>query len=211
MRSSRFSSSISKCCSSTSRCFSCISSPKWQLATFLIAAMTFATTFSSCKHTVLPTSVTVKDSLRHYYPVIQHDELKLDYEITNNGTETLVITDVLPSCSAITIADKVPEIIPPGKSDRLHFIYHSEMNLGYVSHAIRIYGNILPEGVCELEFDVHVVRPTLDRSDYEEIFFDKQAATKELVDGDQGQKGYWVGDGINPEDYSRFYNNPWNN
>lgn len=163
---------------------------------------------ASCERTVNPTSISVKDSIRHYYPIIQKDELRMTYELTNTGTETLVITDILPSCSAITLDGEMPDIIPAGKTAKLNFIYNSDINLGYVSHIIRLYGNMLPKGECALAFDVHVVRPTLEGSDYEEIFFAKQSAAKELVDGKLGEKGYWVGEGNSPEDYSRHYNQP---
>lgn len=162
----------------------------------------------SCTQTIGPTSILAKDSVRHYYPLIQRDELRMTWEITNMGPEPLIITDILPAVSAITLESAFPEIIPVGETEKLNFIYRSDMNIGYVEHKIRLYGNILPEGVCELTFDTHIVRPTVDGSDWEEIFSDQQRAEKDLVDGEQGEKGYWVGDGTAEEDFSRNYMDP---
>lgn len=168
-------------------------------------AMVFAT---SCQHTVEPTTMEIKDSIRHYYPIVQKDELRMSYDITNTGKEPLVITEILPVCSAITLESGMPEIIPPGKTEKLEFLYHSGMNIGYVNHDIHIYGNMLPEGEALISFDVHVVHPTLDKSDYEEIHFEEQSKMAELVDGKLGEKGYWVGDGTNADDFSHNYHGP---
>lgn len=174
----------------------------------LIISVVASMAFTSCRKTVGPTHVRAQDSIRHYYPIVQKEELRMVYELTNEGPEPLVVTDIMPSCVAISLESNMPDVIPVGKTERLNFIFHSDMNVGYVSHDIRIYGNILPNGVCKLTFDVHVVRPTLERSDYEEIYFDKRSLEEVLVDGTLGEKGYWVGDGNDDEDFSRHYNNP---
>ncbi len=192
----------------------------------ILAVLAAPLALTSCRESVQPTTISVKDSVRHYYPVIRGDEVKLSYEITNTGDNTLVITDIMPSCRAIILTstgddednndtkgrvykrekDLLPGdnstspweytdraiIIPPGRTDRLTFIYRSDMNMGYVSHDIRIYGNIVPDGVAILTFDLHIVRPTPDHSDYEEIYYDHQSAIDELIDGKKGEKGYYT-------------------
>ena len=176
-----------------------------------MAIMLGALMFTGCRKSVGPTNVSAKDSIRHYYPIVQKDELRMVYEITNMGPEPLVLTDVQPSCVAISMESKMPNVIPVGRTEKLNFIYHSDMNVGYVSHDIRLYGNINPNGMCKLTFDVHVVRPSLERSDYEEIYFDKRSLEEELVDGTLGEKGYWTGDGNDDEDFSRSYNDALGN
>lgn len=175
------------------------------LLTVVLILIATASGFTACRHTVGPTSVSVQDSIRHYYPIIQKEELRLSYQLTNTGSEPLVVTEILPSSSAIKLVSDMPNVILPGKTEVLNFLYDSEKNVGYAQHDIRIYGNMLPDGECLLSFDVHIVRPTIERSDYEEIFFDRQSAQKDLVDGKQGEKGYWVGDGTADDDFSRHY------
>ena len=194
----------------------------------LLLIMLAGLMLSACQQTVQPTSITIKDSIRHYYPLIRGDELRMSYDITNIGEEPLVITDIQPSCSAIVLTssgddednkdkqgrvykherDLMPHhqgktpweytersiIVPPGKTEKLTFIYLSEMNLGYVSHDIRLYGNMQPEGIATITFDLHVVRPTMDHSDYEEIYFEHRSEMDDLIQVKQGEKGYWVKD-----------------
>lgn len=170
----------------------------------LLAAMT------SCNkllHKELkPTVMEIKDSVRHYYPIVLCDELSINCEISNKGTEPLAITDIQPSNFAIELNSAMPSIIPPGGTEMVNFIFHSEKNVGFAEHKIRFFGNILPDGVATLTFDTHIVRPTLDRFDYEEIYFDrKRDLLDELVDGQLGQKGYWVDGGEVDSSYQRTY------
>lgn len=174
------------------RCFKCLSSSP--IALFLCSAI-FLTSAASCRYTVSPTTVHVTDPVRHYFPVIVTEEVRMSYELTNTGENPLIITDVLPSCSAVTLVSQKPEIVPPGQTERLNFIFVADKNIGYVQHDIRIYGNIDSTGIVKLTFDTHVVRPTPDRSDYEEIFWSEQSKKKELVDGKMWEKGYWTDNG----------------
>lgn len=147
---------------------------------------------ASCHVTVKPTTVEVLDPVRHYFPIIRTEVLDMTFEITNTGTEPLVITDVLPSCNAIKLVSGYPDIVPPGGTERLNFTYNSDFNVGYSKHDIRLYGNILPNGVLTITFDTHVIRPTENSSDYEEIFFKELSLRKNLVDGRMWEKGYWT-------------------
>lgn len=147
---------------------------------------------TSCHVTVKPTTVDVLDPVRHYYPIIRTEVLNMTFEITNTGEEPLVITDVLPSSNAIKLASGFPDLIPPGKTELLNLTYNSDYNIGYSQHKIRLYGNIYPDGVLTLTFDTHVIRPTINTADYEEIFFKKLSKEKSLVDGRMWEKGYWT-------------------
>lgn len=173
-----------------------------------IIALTLITT--SCEkflHKELkPTAIGVKDSVRHYYPVVLGDELSIDCEITNKGEEPLAITDIQPSNFSIELSSGLPNIIPPGKVEHLSFVFHTEKNVGFTEHTIRIFGNILPDGVASLTFDTHIVRPTVDNFDYEEVYFaHKRDLFDELVDGEQGQKGYWVDGSDEDSAYQHSY------
>lgn len=153
-----------------------------------------------------PTAVGIKDSLRHYYPIVLGDELSITCELTNKGSEPLAITDIQPSNFSIVLSSPMPDVIPPGGTQYINFIFHSEKNVGFAEHTIRFFGNIFPEGVATLTFDTHIVRPSADKSDYEEVFFaQKRDMIEELVDGELGQKGYWVDGAEEDSAYQRSY------
>lgn len=50
-------------------------------AVLLLAAMFV----SSCSKRVQPTSVEVKDPVRHYFPILQGQKLELMFPVTNTG------------------------------------------------------------------------------------------------------------------------------
>lgn len=177
------------------------------IALMIIALVVLAMSF--WQKTLKPTTLQVNDPVRHYFPIVQGDELSISCTITNTGKEDLAITDIQPSNFSITMDTPMPDIIPTGKSDILHFTFHSEKNIGLTRHVIRFFGNIEGGGLDSLTFDVHIVRPTLDGSDYEEIFYqNKQDDIDELVDGGRGQKNYWVdGDTDIDSSYIHSYNN----
>lgn len=165
---------------------------------------------SSCesflRKTLSPTVVCIKDSVRHYYPVVLSDELSITCELANKGTEPLAITDIQPSNFSIVLNSPMPSIIPPGGVEYVNFIFHTEKNVGFAEHTIRFFGNIIPDGVATLTFDTHVVRPTVDKFDYEEVYFSqKRDLIDELVDGELGQKGYWIDGAEEDSAYQRTY------
>lgn len=153
-----------------------------------------------------PTVMGIKDSIRHYYPIVLGDELSITCEISNKGDEPLAITDIQPSNFSIEMNSPMPSVIPPHGVGRVNFIFHSEKNVGFAEHKIRFFGNIVPDGVATLIFDTHIVRPTVDKFDYEEVYFDrKRDLLDELVDGELGQKGYWIDGGEEDSSYQRSY------
>lgn len=150
--------------------------------------------FTGCKKKVLPVTVQVPDSIRHYYPLVSGDELELSYVIRNMGESPLVIDDVQPSCGCISHKLNA-KIIPPHDTLQLNFTFNSHKNVGYVRHAIRIFGNILPKGFATLVFDVNVVPPSDHDYDYEEYYRKIRPAetgVEELVDGTNANKPYFV-------------------
>lgn len=155
---------------------------------------------------LIPTQITIKDSIRHYYPVVLGDELSITCQIANVGETPLAITDIQPSNFSIVLNSPMPSVIPAGGEEYVSFIFHTEKNVGFAEHKIRFFGNIEPDGVATLTFDTHIVRPTIDRFDYEEVYFDnKRNMFDELVDGELGQKGYWIDGSDEDSVYQRSY------
>ncbi len=161
----------------------------------------------SCTKKVGMTQILVEDSIRHYYPMVQGQDLQLLFRIANVGNAPLIINDIQPSCGCIVTSSNDNNVVPAGRETILAFTYRSERNSGYVHHTIRIFGNIAPKGVTEVTFDTNVVQPALGSPDYEELHkerneFDVMTGVKTLVDGKESTKGYWT----NENEYSRGYN-----
>lgn len=172
----------------------------------LIAGIILAS--AGCRKRVSPTHIRVADSVRHYYPIVTGDKLRMTYVIKNEGSEPFMIDEIHPSCGCIVKPIDV-KAIPPHDSLTLFFTFDSSKNIGYVCHKIRLYGNVLPRGMATLVFDVNVVPPSSDQPDYEETYQKKKdALIKEMVDGAPAEKGYYVSPG--DEKDSRSYNKyPW--
>ena len=88
-------------------------------------------------------------------------------------------------------------MVLPERKARLRFRYESAKNIGYVQHVIRIYGNIHPNGMVKLVFDVNVVPHADYTRDYEELYkeeVERSALVRGVVDGDESEKGYYVDD-----------------
>ena len=47
--------------------------------------------FTGCRKEVRPTSMTIKDSVRHYYPIKQGQQLDIMFTITNTGDAPLKV------------------------------------------------------------------------------------------------------------------------
>lgn len=140
---------------------------------WLSAILICLTTLLSCSGRVEPTTVIVEDPIRHYYPILEGDELQIVYDIWNTGRNPLVISEIQTSCGCITY-DDTKRIVPPGDKERLTFRYDSSKNRGLVSHQIRLYGNFDSQSMMLLEFDVYVVPPSADGTDYEETLSKKE-------------------------------------
>lgn len=127
----------------------------------------------SCSGRIEPTTVEIKDPVRHYYPILEGEELLISYDIRNTGKNPLVISEIQTSCGCITCQD-AKRIVPPGHDERLVFRYDGSKNRGFVRHQIRLYGNFDMHSMELLEFDVHVVSPSEHGLDYEELYSRKE-------------------------------------
>lgn len=149
---------------------------------------------TGCSTELKPTTVSVNDAIRHYYPVITGKILSLDYEITNTGEEPLVISEIQSTCGCIsTMEDRV--VVPKGKTTTLKFLYDSSKNIGYVAHEILLYGNFDTTSVYRLYFDINVVPHPDYTKDYEELY--EEALAKQIVHGEKeenrkNRKNYYI-------------------
>lgn len=158
---------------------------------------------TACHKRVGPTTLKIVDPIRHYYPLVQGEDLYMNYLIINTGRAPFIIQDIQPASLSIELAKTPPHLIPTGDSLYLSLIFHTDQNIGYVEHKIRIYGNVAHlndssavMGEAVLSFDTHIVRPTLDQSDYEERFWEKKSANEKFVEGERGNQGYYTDEDI---------------
>lgn len=162
----------------------------------IVCVIVFA--FTACHKRVGPTSLRVVDPVRHYFPLVQGEEMRMNWIIVNTGKLPFIITDIQPATLSIELAQEAPKVIPVGDSLHLSMIYHTDFNIGYSEHIIRIFGNVdnvndsTTDGVVLLTFDTHIVRPSLGHSDYEERYWEKKAEIEKLVDGERGEQGYYT-------------------
>ena len=66
-----------------------------------------ATLFTGCRKEIGATNVRLKDPVRHYIPILQGDDLQMLWWLYNDGPNPLIITDIQPACSAISMASSV--------------------------------------------------------------------------------------------------------
>ncbi len=148
----------------------------------------------ACSGKVDPTTIEIEDPVRHYYPILYGDELRVTYQVKNTGKNPLVISEIQTSCGCIAY-DESKRIIPPGAKEELSFRYDSFKNLGYVKHQIRLYGNFDSQSMMLLEFDVNVVPPSDYTRDYEEVYQGRNhGKAKQIHSSDEAQSrnNYYV-------------------
>lgn len=146
---------------------------------------------TSCHKKLEPTAIEIEDSIRHYPATVLGDDLEMVYVVRNIGNEMLMVSDIQPAVPTIEVDKANVNMIPPGEEALLKFIYHSDKNIGLARHIIRLFGNIYPSGVAEIIFDTHVVRPSIDLSDYEEYYHEKLKNDAEnILDEQKGAKEY---------------------
>jgi len=150
----------------------------------------------SCSSRVAFTTVEIKDPVRHYYPILQGQELMVIVRVNNTGKVPLVVKDIQPSCGCILVDTKTEMVVPPGRFMFATLRYDSRKNVGKVEHSIRFWGNISPGGMAEMRFDVNVVPDASYHHDYEEMYDKAESMRKlrEFVDGTNGEHGlgYYV-------------------
>lgn len=149
----------------------------------------------SCTGRIEYTTVEIRDPVRHYYPILQGQELTVTVRLDNTGKVPLVIRDIQPSCGCIVLDGDDNLVVPPERFLFVTLRYDSRKNVGKVEHSIRFWGNIKPEGMAEMRFDVNVVPDASYHKDYEEMF-DKEASAqryKDWIDGSAPTgRGYYV-------------------
>lgn len=124
--------------------------------------------FTSCKLKDENVKIQVTDPVRHYFPIVQGQQLKIEIPITNLGDAPLKIDDVFSSCGCTKVKKESAKIIGPGKTENIVLNYNSNKNVGTVEHHIQIYGNIEPKGHVEVKFDIRVI-PNTNHRDYEDL------------------------------------------
>lgn len=146
---------------------------------------------TSCHKKLEPTAIEIEDSIRHYPATVLGDDIEMVYVVRNIGNEMLMISDIQPAVPTIEVDKANVDMIPSGEEALLKFVYHSDKNIGLARHIIRLFGNIYPSGVAEIIFDTHVVRPSIDLSDYEEYYHEKLKNDAEsILDERKGAKEY---------------------
>lgn len=154
-------------------------------------------TFISCTGVMSnqTTSIEIHDNNRHYSPILYEQTIDLVYKIKNTGNAPLVISDIFTSCACIVINDGTTKMIPIEKEGFIRLSYTASMNVGYAKHHISIFGNFEDDEPKELIFDIHIVPSQLLIKDYEDVYREenlKKGGLKEIIDGDETHKGYYV-------------------
>ena len=176
--------------------------------TYFIILFLSVLIFGSCKEKELkPAEVIITDPDRHYYPLIQGDVLKVNYEIENISDEPLVIKEIQTSCGCIVPFDDLPIMILPNKKGDVRLAYNSNKNMGHVEHQIYLYGNFTDSIYRQLNFDTNVVPQNGYLRDYEELYQDQEekygGSIKDLVDGRSSDKGYYTDQKGDPRENTR--------
>ncbi len=157
----------------------------------------------SCNYKENLVDVEIVDPVRHYYPIVQGQELKILIELENKSDSPFKITDILTSCGCVIVKKGAFEVIPAQSTGYLELSYNSNKNIGLVNHFIYIYGNLNKVDKLEANFDVHVVPDALYTPDYEELYrkeVEENGGTKNMVEGDENNKGYYISSGDNEEE-----------
>lgn len=161
---------------------------------------------SGCEKKLKPVQVVITDPKRHYYPVIQGELLGITYDIKNNSDHPLFIQEIQTTCGCMFSEDKLPIVILPKQTGKVHFSYNSTKNTGYVEHYAWLYGNFADSLHRELQFDTNVVPPSDYTRDYEELYHQvltRSSDLKDLVDGKSTDKGYYTDEGGDPRENNR--------
>ena len=162
----------------------------------LLVILSLALALAGCTTRVQYTMVELRDPVRHYYPILQGQELQVTVRVNNTGKVPLVVKDIQPSCGCIVVDGDHELVVPPERSVYVTLRYDSRKNVGRVEHSVRFWGNISPNGMAELRFDVHVVPDANYHHDYEEMY-DKEESARKLRDylksrGETSGLGYYT-------------------
>lgn len=164
---------------------------------FLIIAGV-STMLWSCDKELKPVEVEIIDPVRHYYPVVQGEQMPITYEIENISKDPLVIQEIQTTCGCIIPSDELPIVILPNKKGKINLLYNTTKNTGAVEHFVWLYGNFSDSTYRELNFDTHVVPPADYTRDYEQLYQEDihhSGSLRDFVDGFSGEKGYYTPQG----------------
>ena len=172
--------------------------------TFLfLKLLTVLAVMISCDYKENLVDVKIVDPVRHYYPIIQGQELNIIIELENKSDNPFKITDILTSCGCVVLKKGALDVIPGQSTGYIELTYDSNKNIGLVNHFIYIYGNLNKVNKLEANFDVHVVPDALYTPDYEELYrkeVEKKGGTKNMVEGNENNKGYYISSGDDEEE-----------
>ncbi|MCH5219847.1 MAG: DUF1573 domain-containing protein [Muribaculaceae bacterium] len=178
-----------------------------RISAYLLFAALAVMVFSACQKELELANAEFVDPDRHYYPVIQGEQLKIDFEIENNSEAPLFIQEVQTTCGCLVPLDELPIVVLPGKRNAVRLQYNSIKNTGYVEHFVWCYGNFTDSNVRVLSFDTNVVPPADFTRDYETLFHEQTnnvGTMKDWVDGSSSEKGYYTSPGIDPREQDRL-------
>ena len=151
----------------------------------------------SCHKELKPATVIIKDPVRHYYPVLQGEQLYVSYEIENTSDNPLFIQEIQTTCGCVTARERLPIVILPHKVGIVGVEFNTIKNSGYVCHYVYCYGNFQDSTYIEMQFDTNVV-PSADYvHDYEQLWQEFEHSNKHVQsakDGTASQKGYTTED-----------------
>jgi len=169
----------------------------------ILKLLTILVVITSCDFKENLVDVEIVDPVRHYYPIVQGQELNILIKLENKSDAPFKITDILTSCGCVIVKKGAFEVVPAQSTGYVELIYNSNKNIGLVNHFIYIYGNLNKANKLEANFDVHVVPDALYTPDYEELYrreVEENGGVKNLVEGEENTKGYYISSGDNGEE-----------
>lgn len=89
--------------------------------------------------------------------ITQGERVKYSFQFTNEGSSSLVISNVSTTCGC-TIADKPKDPIPPGKSGKIEVEFNSEGKKNIVERKITVVSNCEPNATT-LTIKAEVIEP----------------------------------------------------
>lgn len=163
---------------------------------FILILIVLCALLTACRQKMEYTTVELTDPVRHYYPILRGQELIIIGKLTNTGDKPLLVQDVQPSCGCMVTDFKGRVLVPPGQFMFVTIRYDSKKNVGKVEHSVRFWGNIYPDGMAQMRFDVNVVPDASYHHDYEELYENSLTGQemRDLVSGIGAETGlgYYV-------------------
>jgi hypothetical protein len=160
---------------------------------YILGILTFA--LVSCNKQLKPATVIVIDPVRHYYPIIQGEEMTVTYELENTSDNPLFIQEIQTSCGCVIPREELPVVILPHRHGVITLDYNTIKNNGYVSHYVYCYGNFKDTVAIMMEFDTNVVPSSDYIRDYEQLWTEQVKNSpnfQNIINSSTSQKGYYI-------------------